>query len=256
METDELAKRWKAELESWAIPPRILAQAPVDPWTHRVERFAKRTDRLVAEPKGPTYERSREALPSGGSVLDVGAGTGAASLRLRPARLVAVDENPGMLAELARRSPDATTILGRWPDVADETEVTDVAICSHVVFNVPDIVPFLTELTGHARSRVVLELPELHPTSWLNPLWAHFHGLVRPTRPTSEDLAGIARSLGYDIRQETHPAPDALYETREEMADAACRRLCLDPGRAAEVIAVAEWPVPRQAYVTMWWDVN
>ncbi|GIH29582.1 hypothetical protein Aph01nite_78920 [Acrocarpospora phusangensis] len=254
MRTEELAARWREQLEAWAIPPEILAQAPADPWTHRVERFATRTARMVAEPKGPTYERSREASPT--SVLDVGAGTGAASLGLLPAKLIAVDENPGMLAELSRRAPEATTILGRWPDVAKEADGADVVICSHVVFNVPDLVPFLTELTAHARRRVVLELPRRHPTSWLTPLWSHFHGLARPTGPTSDDVAALCLSLGYDIRQETHLAPDAPYETVEEMADAACRRLCLDPARAPEVIEVAEWPLPRATYVTLWWDVS
>jgi SAM-dependent methyltransferase len=252
----DLNARWKADLESWAIPDEILRTAPRNPWGHDVRRFARRTAREIGKPAGPTYERAREAL--GESVLDVGAGAGAASLPLQPAELIAVDENPAMLAELGRLRPDATLIEGRWPDV--EAPEADVVVCAHVVFNVPELAEFLVALDDHGRNRVVVELPEVHPTSWLNPLWEHFHGLVRPTGPTSDDAAEIAASLGFDVTLESRRSPDSMFETAEEMADSACRRLCLDPSRAPEVIAAAEslgvWPAPPRTFVTMWWDVR
>ncbi|MFD0730708.1 class I SAM-dependent methyltransferase [Planotetraspora mira] len=260
MGLDDLMAGWRADLESWAIPDEILAKAPTNPWTHQVERFARRTGALLADPKGPTYERAREALPRGGSVLDVGAGTGAASLPLGPALLVAVDENAGMLAELGRqaRGTAVQTVEGRWPDVADRTPVADVVVCAHVVFNVPDLAEFFVALDRHARRRVVLELPEIHPTSWLNPLWEHFHGLPRPATPTAADAVSIAEALGFDVAAERYPSPDTPFASAEEMAASACRRLCLDPGRASEVIKVATelgvWPAPRRTFVTMWWD--
>lgn len=278
MGLEELAARWRADLESWAIPDEIMARAPANPWTHQVERFSRRTDRLVATPEGPTLDRAREALPEGGSVLDVGAGTGAASLPLRSAILIAVDEHMGMLAELVKRAeaarseggrpesgrpesgPIVQIVEGRWPDVADRTPTADVVVCSHVVFNVPDLVDFLIALDTHARRRVVLELPEVHPTSWLNPLWEHFHGLRRPSRPTSDDVMAISRALGFDVRQESRMSPDAPYETIEEMAASACRRLCLDPARSAAVaeaaVELGVWPVPPRRFVTLWWDTT
>ncbi|WP_067183119.1 class I SAM-dependent methyltransferase [Microtetraspora niveoalba] len=263
MSLDERAARWRADLESWAIPDEILASAPANPWTHRVARLARRTDVLLASPQGPTYGRAREALPDGGSVLDVGAGTGAASLPLRPPTLVAVDENRAMLEELARRGRESgcgtiRLVEGRWPDAADRTPVADVVVCAHVVFNVPDLVPFLAALDGHARRRVVLELPLVHPTSWLNPFWVRFHGLTRPDRPTSDDVLAIAREMGFAAECEEHVAPDAPFESVEEMASSACLRLCLDPARAPEVARAAEemgvWPFPPRKFVTIWWD--
>ncbi|GLX02843.1 class I SAM-dependent methyltransferase [Microtetraspora sp. NBRC 16547] len=263
MSLDERAARWRADLESWAIPDEILATAPANPWTHHVARFARRTDALLAAPQGPTYERAREALPDGGSVLDVGAGTGAASLPLRPTALVAVDESRAMLDALAERGREAgcgtvRLVEGRWPDAAGRTPVADVVVCAHVVFNVPDLVPFLAALDAHARRRVVLELPLVHPMTWLSPLWARFHGLARPDRPTSDDVLSIAREMGFAAEQEEHAAPDALFESIEEMSAGACRRLCLDPARAPEVARAAEelgvWPLPLRRFVTIWWD--
>ncbi|GAA3442582.1 class I SAM-dependent methyltransferase [Planomonospora venezuelensis] len=206
----------------------------------------------------------------------MGAGTGAASLplaRLGAVRgggggsgtlgeLVAVDTSEAMLAELASRAGalgvPARTIRGRWPDVAGETPAADVAVAAHVVYNVPDLAGFLSELTGHARRRVVLELSHRHPMSWLNPLWAHFHGIVRPERPTADDVAALAERLGYGVRRQERLAPLSRFSGVAELAESACRRLCLDPGRAEEVVAaVAEldlWPVPRDQWVTLWWD--
>ncbi|GII04313.1 class I SAM-dependent methyltransferase [Planobispora takensis] len=283
---DGLSERWRADLAGWGIPPEIAAKAPADPWAHSPARFAERTARALADPEGPTLARIAEALPQDGRVLDVGAGTGAASLPLAAAagtpvppagtgdcgappagagslgELVAVDTSEGMLAELASRAAalgvPTRVIRGRWPDVAGQAPVADVAVAAHVVYNVPDLVPFLTGLTAHARRRVVLELPYRHPMSWLNPLWAHFHGVVRPQRPTADDVAAIAEALGYDVRRTERLAPLSRFADMDALAESACRRLCLDPGRAQEVVAAVTaldmWPVPRERWITLWWE--
>ncbi|MBG0814713.1 methyltransferase domain-containing protein [Planomonospora sp. ID82291] len=256
-------ERWRTDLAGWGIPAEIAAAARSDPWEHSPARFGERTDRALAVPEGPTLLRAAEALPPGGSVLDVGAGTGAASLPLaRLGGLIAVDTSAAMLAELevraGRLGVPVRPVLGRWPDVAGETPPADVAVAAHVVYNVPDLSAFLAALTAHARHRVVLELTHRHPMSWLSPLWAHFHGLVRPTRPTADDVAALARRLGYGVRQEERPAPLPRFPSLEAMAESACRRLCLDPARAEEVVAAAVeldmWPVLRDRWVTLWWD--
>lgn len=257
-------ERWRADLARWGIPREIVARAPVHPWGHSPARFAERTDRALADPEGPTLARIAEALPPGGSVLDVGAGAGAASLPLGASlgELIAVDTSAEMLAELESRAGalgvPATVVRGRWPDVAAETPAADVAVAAHVVYNVPDLAAFLTELSGHARRRVVLELTGRHPMSWLNPLWAHFHGLVRPERPTAHDVIAVAEALGYRVGHEQRLAPLSRFATPEDLAESACRRLCLAPDRAGEVLAaVAEldmWPVPRDRWFTLWWE--
>src|SRR5215510_4346551 len=116
------AERWREALERWAIPENILAAAPESPWTFPVELFASRADSAVASPS-PSAQRALEALPDGGSVLDVGSGAGAASLPLATmaSRIVAVDTSDAMLEAFAERARGAgvaaETILGRWPDV-------------------------------------------------------------------------------------------------------------------------------------------
>lgn len=265
MDAEELSALWRERLGSWAIPDEILEKAPVDPWGHRPARFAARTDRALMEPdEGPTMTRVIEALPDGGVLLDVGAGTGAASLPLRDrlSEVVAVDSSPEMLAELGVKAEElgvkVTRIEGRWPDVAPETPVADVVVAAHVVYNVPDLSDFLRALDAHARRRVVLELTHRHPMSWLAPLWEHFHGVRRPVRPVAEDVVALAAALGFGVRVEEREAPLERFTTLEELAASACHRICLDPARAPEVAATAMelgmWPVPRDRWATIWWD--
>src|SRR3989442_8618469 len=94
----DAAERWREALASWAIPEEILARAPESPWGFPVELFASRAQ---AGPRNlaPSNRRALEALPEGGSALDVGCGAGAASLALVPKarRLIGVDSSAGML---------------------------------------------------------------------------------------------------------------------------------------------------------------
>lgn len=265
MDAEELADRWRERLESWAIPEKIMAAAPADPWSYPLARFTTRTDRALAEPDdGPTMTRLAEALPPGGTLLDVGSGPGAASLPLheRIGHLYAVDLSGEMLEELAARADKlgvpATTVEGRWPDVAAQVPEVDVAIAAHVVYNVPDLAGFLRALDARTRGRVVLELPHRHPMSWMAPLWRHYHGIDRPVRPIAEDCVALAAALGYDVRVEEREAPLERFASLRELADSACHRICLDPARADEVARTAlelgMWPLPRDRWVTIWWE--
>ncbi|WP_231619034.1 class I SAM-dependent methyltransferase [Nonomuraea sp. SBT364] len=265
MDAEELAARWRERLESWAIPPEILAAAPVDPWCYPLGRFTSRTDRALAEPDdGPTMTRVKQALPEGGTLLDVGSGPGASSLPLheRIGHLYAVDSSAEMLEELSARADKlgvrATTVAGRWPDVAAQVPEVDVSVAAHVVYNVPDLAPFLFALDSRTRRRVVLELPHRHPMSWMAPLWQHFHGVDRPVRPVAEDCVALAAALGFAVRVEEREAPLERFSSLEELAASACHRICLDPARADEVARTAQemgmWPMPRDRWVTIWWE--
>src|SRR5690349_10697204 len=173
----ELEARWRQDLAAWAIPEEILGQALESPWCYPARLFARRADDQLASPSGPSYERALEALPAGGSVLDVGSGAGAASLPLgeRAGRLVAIDPEQAMLdaygERAARLGRGAQLVLGRWPDVARQIAPVDVAVCHHVLYNVAEPVPFLRTMLDVARRRVVVELTAKHPMTPLNPLW-------------------------------------------------------------------------------------
>jgi SAM-dependent methyltransferase len=259
----EASARWSRQLAEWAIPETVLAAAPESPWGFPPGLFARSAERALADPGfTPSRRRATEAVPSGGSVLDVGAGAGAASLPLAPPAgvLIAVDESQAMLDVFAhgadRSGARHTEIVGRWPDVAPSTPNTDVVVCHHVVYNVGDLAPFLAALTGHAARRVVVELTDRHPQSDLSPLWRAIHGIDRPTGPTASDAAEVAVTLGFDIHVERFERPSLWHDApRDERIAFARRRLCVGPERDVEIGAYLDQTADSgRKLVTLWWD--
>ena len=237
-----LLGRWSDDLASWAIPERIRTAVPDSPWVLPGQVFARRADKLAADPAGPSFERAWAALDPPGAVLDVGSGAGAACLPLlaRATELTAVDADERMLALLAERTDArgvrAHRVQGQWPQVAAQVPVADVVTCHHVLYNVPDLAPFVAALTGHARRLVVVETTSSHPLTSLNQLWLRFHGLRRPDRPTGDDLLAILRAMDLDISCEQWRRPGGPdYSSLDELTDVTRRRLCLPADRASEV---------------------
>lgn len=183
---NELLGTWRDDLSAWAIPGHITSAVGESPWVLPRQVFARRADRLIHAPSGASYEREWEALDPAGTVLDVGSGAGAACLPLAPraTTVTAVDGDEGMLGLLSGRAEaaglDLRTVAGRWPDVAAQVPAADLVTCHHVIYNVPDLEPFLVALHNHARRRVVIESTTVHPLTSLSPLWLRFHGLTRP----------------------------------------------------------------------------
>lgn len=251
------AQQWSDDLAAWAIPDEILAQAPESPWVHPVRMFS--VDDEV--PDSPSHRRAREVLPDRGSVLDVGCGGGRASMALVPpaGTVVGVDSRPEMLAAYAdaaeRRGVHHAEVLGRWP--AAEADKADVVVCHHVVYDVPDLVPFVQQLHSHARHRVVLELSAEHPLAHLAPYWRRFWDLDRPDGPTAHDCLLVLREAGIDAHLEEwdDDRPWGRLDP-DETVRVLRTRLCLPASRDAEVAAaIAATPDrgPRRT-ATVWWD--
>ena len=105
-----------------------------------------------------------------------------------------------------------------------------------------------------------------HPLTALNDLWLRFHGLARPVSPTAADLIRILAAMGLVTGHETWRRPGGRdYASFDELVDVTRRRLCLPPGRAAEVADALteagvdpEHPVDLgssgREVVTIWWD--
>ncbi|HJQ45267.1 MAG TPA: class I SAM-dependent methyltransferase [Amycolatopsis sp.] len=235
-------RAWRDQLAAWAIPDEILAAAPESPWVLPQAVFVRRVDRHLRGPATPTHTAVLDALAAGGTVIDVGAGAGAACLPCAKAitHVTAVDSNAALLTEFAGRAADLglahETVEGRWPDVAPQVEPADVVVAGHVLYNVPDLPPFVAALNSHAHRRVVVELAEAHPLTSLNPYWLRFHGLRRPDGPTADDATAALRELGVEpdvVRWHKQASPE--YQRFDELVEVTRRRLCLPPERAAEV---------------------
>jgi precorrin-6B methylase 2 len=269
--TSELLRAWADDLAAWRIPEPIMTAVDESPWVLPTEVFSRRADRRLANPSGPSHARAKAALPDGGSVIDVGAGGGAASLPLAPRmrRLTAIDTHDPLLADLTRRAAplglDLRTVPGCWPEVAADVPAADVVVCHHVLYNVADLAPFVTALTSHARRRVVVEISVRHPLTALNPYWREFHNLPRPNGPTADQVVELLLSLGIPAQSERWSRPPAAeYQSFTTLVDVTRRRLCLPPHRAADIAAslrrhgIREEKPPDlgssgRDLVTIWW---
>lgn len=247
------------ELAGWAIPEEILARAPESPWGFPPEFF-----RAPSEPEdSPSRRRALEALPPGGSVLDVGSGGGAAGLALIPpaVQLIAVDETPAMLSMLAEAASAlgavVTTVEGRWPGVAERVPVADVVVCHHVLYNARDLGAFAVALSSHARHRVVVEITGRHPMAGLNSLWRHFHGTERPEGPAVSDAVDVLNEIGIRANVEHFSRPPR-WQARDTALQVAFarRRLCLPAEFDAEIerLLAPGMDLLSTTAACLWWE--
>lgn len=268
--SDPLA-RWRAAVEAWRLPGHL--RSPGGGPVPRPATVVRGMDEVDLPPGSRSHERAVQALPEGGTVLDVGCGAGGASLPLagRAGLIVGVDPEEHLLEALRASGRHlgvrVETVRGRWPDVAAEVAPADVVVCHHVLYGVADLGPFAAALTARARRRVVVEIPARHPLHALNPLWERFHGLVRPDGPTADDALAALRAAGVDPRIErwTDRGGWGRYPDLSALADRVRRRLFLPPERTAQVAeALRELGVdparPRfpgtegRTLCTLWWE--
>lgn len=250
------AGRWADELAAWAIPERIMAVAPESPWSFSPALFTAPAD---FGPEKPSRRRAREALPDGGTVLDVGCGGGAAGLALVPpaGRVVGFDQGADLLASFSARAAemgvDHDAIQGSWPADAGTAPVADVVVCHHVAYNVAGLAAFAAALSAHARRRVVMELTDRHPRSGVNHLWRHFWDLERPEGPTAEDAVAVLVEAG--LRPGVERSERTARSVPSEARVASVRRyLCLPADRDAEIaVLLGEEAAPGGELVTLWW---
>jgi SAM-dependent methyltransferase len=254
------AQQWRDALEAWALPDEIVNSAPQSPWIHPPVLFEV-PDTISPS---PSHERAREVLVEGATVLDVGCGGGIAAFALTPpaTHVIGVDHQPEMLAmfqaNATARGVDVETVEGFWPEVALRTPVADVATAHHVVYNVADIEPFLLALDDHARSRVVLELPDHHPLASMSEAWRYFWKLERPDGPTPAELLDVLHELGVDAQREEWRGPMRVEQSPEQAAHFMRIRLCLPESREGEVRDFLQsHPAPlARELSTIWWDVT
>ncbi len=266
-----LLERWRRDLAAWAIPDEIMSKVSESPWVLPRQVFARRAEHQLRQPFGCSFEREREVLRPPGEVLDVGAGAGAACLPLAPhaTAITAVDRDHDLLSVLSASAAGlaarARTVTATWPAAASQVGTADLVTCHHVLYNVPDLEPFVAALTRRARRRVVVEVTARHPLISLNPLWEHFHGLRRPEAPTAQDVLAILTALGLDVAAEAWIRPaTAEYSSFADLVEVTRRRLCLPPGRAGELAEVLrefgsdpDQPLDLgssgRQLVTIWW---
>ena len=252
--------RWRQIAGERAVPQSIRDQAPERDWSLEPERFRWRPDHDRERADRPSRRRALEALPEGGSVIDIGVGGGASSLGLatNAGLITGVDRLPAMLEsfeESGRAAGVATrTVLGAWPDVAEQVEPADVVVSHHAIYGVTELESFITAMTQHARRRVVLEVSEHFPQSRLLPLWKAFHGFDRPNHLVADEVEALLVAMGFPVEREDAVVAGRTPDLTPESVAFARRRLYVGPERDAEIAEFlrALGPDEHRA-AALWW---
>ena len=163
-----------------------------------------------------------------------------------------------MFANSAKaRGLEYEVIEGFWPAVTEQTPVADVVTVHHVVYNVGEIAPFINALNSHARKRVVIELPLVHPMTPRSNGWKHFWNLDRPKSPTIDDFMAVLSQMGISANLEKFTGRILLDEGEADRVEYTLMRLCLPETRRDEVIEFLKSdpsPTSRELAV-VWWDI-
>ena len=251
---------WRELVRRSAVPQAIVDASPEPDVSLAPERFRWNPEEDARQPVRPSRRRALEALPEGGSVLDVGVGGGASSLGLVPKAglIVGVDPMEGMLESFQASAREAgvasRAVLGSWPDVAGEVEPADVAVCHHAVYRATEIEDFVAALTDHAHSRVVIEVSDRSPLSALDPLWKSIHGLDRPDWSVADELQAVLVTIGLGVEREDMLLPPRTQEVTPQLVEFSRRRLHVGPEHDEEI---EQWLRTREPgehrVVALWW---
>ena len=211
------------------------------------------------------------------SLLDVGGGAGrfAVALALGGMAATVVDPSDAMLEQLREAAADAgadnvTAVRAEWESA--NVEPADAVLCSHVVYGVADIAPFIRKLIAHARRRVIMLSFVDSPQTSVSPLWRPVHGERRVNLPALPQLMNVLWEMDVypSVRMLTPTAPHT-FESVDAAVDEFARRLFV--GEDADARARLEASAPRFLERTadgdlrmvgakmarqgvIWWDVE
>jgi SAM-dependent methyltransferase len=207
-----------------ALPPGA------DSWVGKARRFAQAHDR-ASQPDA----FMRFVLPhlrTTDTVLDIGAGAGRHALFLaqQVAQVIAVEPSPSMRQQLEARQPNTaaarlTVLPATWPDVT--IPQCDIAICSHVLYGVPEVGPFIAAMDAAARRACFVLLGLQQPSFALAPFWERIHGESRRPLPGALECLNVLHQLGVPAQFALVPASHFIFAGREEALEDLRWRLAL-----------------------------
>jgi SAM-dependent methyltransferase len=212
------AERWREVIDSRARQMDAayarLGRTSADFWDRRARGFHRATKDTIAT--DPLFLRLREAVTPRSSVLDVGAGTGRFSLALAPLaqRVTAVEPNAAMLQYLrqdvaAQGLTNITFIPTTWQEAPADLRA-NIVICSHVLYPIREIEPFLAKLDAATLRTCYLYMRATHFDALTAHLWRHFHGDERCLPPGYIHALDVLYDMGIFANVEVVKSPQSL----------------------------------------------
>ena len=274
METD--VQRWNEILDARAQQMDAaysrLGRTSADFWERRASGFHRSTKDTITS--DPLYLRLRNLVTPQTSILDIGAGTGRFSLALAPYAkyITAVEPSAAMMDFLRRDAVDKglsniSYVQTTWQDAPEDLEA-DIVICSHVLYPIRDIAPFLTKLQKATRLACYIYLRATHIDAATAPLWERFHGDERRLPPGYIHALDVLYEMGIYANVEIVKLPQSLRYPSLDVAVAELMEQLILPGdekTRVELRTLLEgWLVERDGMLIppmqevvcaiIWWD--
>ena len=222
-------QRWKAMIQVEHAQSEELRRAapPSDHWGPYAQQFRADPDRA----DDPLVDLLLDKVQPQHTVIDAGAGGGRLALPLARhcQHVTAVEPSPSMGEVLLQQAQEygiqnVSLVPARWEEA--QVEPADVVLCSHVVYVVQDIGPFVRKLTDHARRLTLVVMYNAPPQSQIYPLWPLVHGQERLPLPSLPEFQEVLGELGIPYRLETlPPQPARGFDSREQALEQLTRRL-------------------------------
>lgn len=250
-----------------------LGRTSADFWDRRARSFHRAThERATSD---PFYLHLREVVTRRSSLLDVGAGTGRFTVALAPLveQVIALEPSASMLkylrAELAALDiTNVQTLQMRWEEAPAELHA-DFVICSHVLYPLLEIEPFLQKLHTASTRACYLYLRATHIDALTAPLWRHFHREERCLPPCYIHVLDVLFEMGIYAQVQVVESPFTLsYPSLQDAEDELIEQLILEDRAETrhELRALLEnwltvsedgasWQSPPQEMVSaiVWW---
>ena len=191
-----------------------LGRTSADFWERRASGFHRSTKDTITS--DPFYLRLCDVVTPQTSVLDVGAGTGRFSLALAPQaeHITAVEPSAAMMDFLRRDAADKglsniSYVKATWQEASDNLQA-DIVICSHVLYPIRDIEPFLVKLQKATRQDCYCYLRATHIDALTADLWQHFHHDERRIPPSYIHVLDVLYEMGIFANVEIVTLPPSL----------------------------------------------
>jgi SAM-dependent methyltransferase len=241
MEPIDFIERWRGIVEERKRQTDAayerLGCTTADYWARRAGRFAafSREDH-----PDPFLDKVLAHVDGQSTVLDVGAGTGRHTVPMARVvrQVVAVEPSPAMASRLREWAQEeglanVELIEGSWPDA--DAPVCDLAVCSHVLYPIAEIEPFLRRLDGSASRWCFLWLHDEQIALESLGLWERFHGEPRAPQPTFRDVLPVLWQMGLRPNLEMSAIPAGWsWESMDEAAEEGRVHLAIPEDEATE----------------------
>lgn len=250
----------------------LLGRTSADFWKRRAHGFHRSTKDTVS--RDPFYLRLCEKVSAHSSVLDVGAGTGRFSLALAPKveHIFAVEPSVAMLDFLRKDAAEKdlrniSFVQTTWQEAPDNLQA-DIVICSHVIYPIRDIEPFLLKLQGATLQGCYIYVRATHIDALTADLWRHFHHDERCLPPSYIHALDVLYEMGICANVEIVSLPSSLrYPSLDVAVTEMTEQLILpeDEKTRVELHALLEnWlveidgvlvpPLREMVSAIIWWE--